>query len=204
MTWLAGMQGRDGGWASFDVDNNKSIFNYIPFADHNAMLDPSTSDITARVLESYSFYGIAGTSPGCRRAIDFLRRGARDQRLVVWPMGVNYVYGTWQVIRGLYRIGVDPSEPMIQKAADWLMSVQNADGGWGESCISYEGPKVKGQAESTPSQTAWALMGLMCAGKADSPAVSGRHQITSSTSRKIMAPGMRSSSPARAFQGYSI
>ena len=171
LKWLLGMQGKDGGWASFDVDNNKRIFNNIPFADHNAMLDPSTSDITARILEMFSFYGIDGESDICRRAQDFLREEQELDGSWYGRWGVNYVYGTWQALRGLARIGVHPRDPMVQQGVEWLMSVQNEDGGWGENCISYNNPAKKARERSTPSQTAWAVMGLISAGKADSAAV---------------------------------
>lgn len=171
MDWLLGMQGRDGGWASFDVDNNRAIFNYIPFADHNAMLDPSTSDITARILEMFSFCGVDIGDSCVRRAIEFMRNEQEPDGSWYGRWGVNYVYGTWQAIRGLTRIGVSPGDPMIHRAALWLVSVQNADGGWGESCVSYDNAKLKAQGPSTASQTAWALMGLMCAGQSDTDAV---------------------------------
>lgn len=171
LTWLAGMQGRDGGWASFDVDNNKSIFNNIPFADHNAMLDPSTSDITARVLEMLSYYTFTRESVLCRRAIDFLSKQQEPDGSWYGRWGVNYIYGTWQAIRGLRAIGVEPTNPMIRRGAQWLLSVQNEDGGWGESCMSYYDPSLKGKGESTASQTAWAIMGLISAGEGKSAAV---------------------------------
>ena len=171
LAWLMGMQGRDGGWASFDVDNNKSLFNYIPFADHNAMLDPSTSDITARILEMFSFWDVAPDAKQCRKAIDFIRKEQEPDGSWYGRWGVNYIYGTWQAIRGLVRIGIHPSDPMIQRGANWLASVQNDDGGWGESCISYTDPTRKAQEQSTPSQTAWAVMGLICAGEAGGEAV---------------------------------
>ena len=171
LDWLLGMQGRDGGWASFDVDNNRSIFNAIPFADHNAMLDPSTSDITARLLEMFAFLGVDPHAPSVRRAIEFLRREQEPDGSWYGRWGVNYVYGTWQVIRGLTRIGTATDDPMIRRAAAWLVRVQNEDGGWGESCDSYADSQLKGVGASTPSQTAWALMGLMCAGERDSEAV---------------------------------
>lgn len=172
LNWLRGMQGRDGGWASFDVDNNRSIFNAIPFADHNAMLDPSTSDITARILEMFSFVGIGQEDPCVRRAIEFLRKQQESDGSWYGRWGVNYIYGTWQAIRGLTRIGIDADDPAIRRAADWLESVQNEDGGWGESCASYDDPTLKGVGPSTASQTAWALMGLMCAGRTSSTVVS--------------------------------
>lgn len=171
MSWLLGMQGRDGGWASFDVDNNKKIFNAIPFADHNAMLDPSTSDITARILEMFSFFDVSPQAPEVRRAIEFMRAEQEPDGSWYGRWGVNYVYGTWQAIRGLTRIGISTGDPMIRRGAAWLASVQNEDGGWGESCDSYYDPGLKGQGPSTASQTAWALMGLMCAGDGDSEAV---------------------------------
>ena len=172
LNWLCGMQGKDGGWASFDVDNNRAIFNAIPFADHNAMLDPSTSDITARIIEMFSFVEVGQEDARVRRAIEFVRKEQEPDGSWYGRWGVNYIYGTWQAIRGLTRIGIDPDDPMIQRAASWLASVQNEDGGWGESCASYDDPTVKGIGPSTASQTAWALMGLMCAGEADSEAVS--------------------------------
>jgi squalene-hopene/tetraprenyl-beta-curcumene cyclase len=171
LDWLLGMQGRDGGWASFDVDNNKSIFNAIPFADHNAMLDPSTSDITARILEMLSYYAFTHDSRSVRRAIEFLSREQEADGSWYGRWGVNYIYGTWQAIRGLTSIGVGTNDPMVRRSAEWLKSVQNKDGGWGESCISYYDPSLKGRAPSTPSQTAWAVMGLICAGEARGPAV---------------------------------
>ncbi|MCE5199098.1 MAG: squalene--hopene cyclase [Armatimonadota bacterium] len=169
--WLMGMQGSDGGWASFDVDNNRRIFNYIPFADHNAMLDPSTSDITARILEMMSFHGMGTAHGSVSRAIDFLRKEQEPDGSWYGRWGVNYVYGTWQALRGLSRIGVDLHDPMIQRSTDWLLSMQNEDGGWGESCRSYYDPSCKGTGQSTPSQTAWAVMGLISAGEIESDAV---------------------------------
>jgi len=171
MNWLRGMQGRDGGWASFDVNNNRRIFNSIPFADHNAMLDPSTSDITARILEMASFFGKSRKDRFCRKAIKFLRREQAKDGSWYGRWGVNYIYGTWQAIRGLTRIGVDIHHPLIVRAAEWLLSAQNRDGGWGEDCISYWDPTRKGRGASAPSQTAWAIMGLICAGLANTQAV---------------------------------
>ncbi len=171
LDWLLGMQGRDGGWASFDVDNNRAIFNAIPFADHNAMLDPSTSDITARILEMLSFLGVDPSSPAVKRAVAFLRSEQEADGSWYGRWGVNYIYGTWQAIRGLTRIGTPTDDAAIRKAVHWLTQVQNEDGGWGENCDSYSDPSVKGFGPSTASQTAWALMGLMCGGEAGSEAV---------------------------------
>lgn len=158
------MQGRDGGWASFDVDNNRMIFTQIPFADHNAMLDPSTSDITSRTLEMLARYGYDSRDERVSRAVNFIRHDQEQDGTWFGRWGVNYIYGTWQVLKGLSCIGEDMSAPYIQKAADWLRSVQNEDGGWGESCRTYEDPSLRGQGPSTASQTAWALMGLISAG----------------------------------------
>ena len=171
LNWLVGMQGRDGGWASFDVDNNRAIFNAIPFADHNAMLDPSTSDITARILEMFSFFDVRPQAPEVRRAIGFVRAEQGSDGSWYGRWGVNYIYGTWQAIRGLTCIGIGCDDPMIRRGAQWLAGAQNEDGGWGESCDSYYDPSLKGLGPSTPSQTAWALMGLMCAGERDSESV---------------------------------
>lgn len=169
--WLLGMQSKDGGWASFDADNNKRIFNHIPFADHNAMLDPSTSDITARILEMFSFYGFNHRSRVSRRAIEFMKKEQERDGSWYGRWGVNYVYGTWQALRGLTRIGIPIDDPAIRRGTDWLLSVQNEDGGWGENCISYYNPCLKGEGPSTASQTAWAIMGLICAGESENPAV---------------------------------
>jgi squalene-hopene/tetraprenyl-beta-curcumene cyclase len=169
--WVFAMQGRDGGWASFDVDNNRMIFTQIPFADHNAMLDPSTADITGRVLEMLSHYGYTTSDSRVRRAVQFLQAEQETEGCWIGRWGVNYVYGTWQVLKGLAAIGENMNQDYCQRGAAWLQSVQNPDGGWGESCESYEDPALKGEGPSTASQTSWALMGLMAAGAGDSPAV---------------------------------
>jgi squalene-hopene/tetraprenyl-beta-curcumene cyclase len=169
--WVFAMQGVDGGWASFDVDNNRMIFTQIPFADHNAMLDPSTSDITARVLEMLSRYDYDGRDERVQRAIEFLKADQEYDGAWFGRWGVNYVYGTWQVLKGLSGVGEDMSQPYIQKAAQWLRSAQNEDGGWGESCRTYEDPSLRGQGPSTASQTAWGLMGLIAAGDVSSESV---------------------------------
>lgn len=171
LLWLLGMQGRDGGWASFDVDNNKHVLNYVPFADHNAMLDPSTSDVTARILEMLSYFAFTNRSRTVRRAIEFLKREQEPDGSWYGRWGVNYVYGTWQAIRGLTTIGVEASDPMVRRGVEWLLSTQNEDGGWGENCLSYTDPGCKGQGASTASQTAWAVMGLMSAGETRGEAV---------------------------------
>ncbi len=164
MDWLLSMQCEKGGWASFDRDNEKMVFQYIPFADHNAMLDPPTVDITGRVLEMLAAYGYTRQDVLVQRAIDFIKREQEPDGSWFGRWGVNYLYGTMQVLRGLEAIGEDTHEAYIQQAAEWIRSVQNPDGGWGETCGSYDDPATKGVGPSTPSQTAWAILGLLAAG----------------------------------------
>src|SRR5438876_9222592 len=161
--WIFSMQCRNGGWASFDKNNDRMVFQHIPFADHNAMLDPPTVDITGRILEMLAAYGYDKNHPAVKRALKFIRdeQEADGSRFGRW--GLNSIYGTMLVLRGLEAIGVDHHEPYVQQAAEWLRMVQNADGGWGETCGSYDDPNTKGVGPSTPSQTAWAIMGLLAA-----------------------------------------
>jgi squalene-hopene/tetraprenyl-beta-curcumene cyclase len=161
--WIFSMQCRNGGWASFDKDNDRMVFQYVPFADHNAMLDPATVDITGRILEMLAAYGYDCRHPAVEKAIKFLRREQEPDGSWFGRWGVNYIYGTMLVLRGLEAIGVDEHEPYVQQAAEWLRMMQNSDGGWGESCASYDDPNLKGVGPSTPSQTAWAVMGLLAA-----------------------------------------
>jgi squalene-hopene/tetraprenyl-beta-curcumene cyclase len=169
--WLLGMQNRDGGWAAFDRDINRELLTKVPFADHNAMLDPSCPDITARVLEALGHYGFAPGHPAVDRALRFLE--ATQEPDGKWPgrWGVNYLYGTWQVLAGLREVGYDMRSPVVRRAVDWLESVQQSCGGWGETCASYDDPSLAGQGTPTASQTAWALLGLIAAGESDGAAV---------------------------------
>jgi len=169
LDWVFAMQNRDGGWGSFDKDNDKILFQYVPYADHNAMLDPSSVDITARALEMCSYYSLGKSDARVAKALDYLYREQESDGSWFGRWGVNYIYGTWQVLRGLARIGEDMERERIQKAVRWLHSVQNEDGGWGETCQSYDPEHPKASGPSTASQTAWALMGLMNAGDLDSP-----------------------------------
>jgi squalene-hopene/tetraprenyl-beta-curcumene cyclase len=169
--WVLGMQGEDGGWASFDVDNRRLYLNNIPFADHGALLDPSTEDVTGRGLELLGVYGYTSDFEPAQRAIHFIRRKQRHDGPWYGRWGVNYIYGTWSVLRALASIGIDPRHDWIQRAVRWLEAQQNADGGWGEVCETYERPEVAGRGVSMPTQTAWALLGLMAAGRIDGPAV---------------------------------
>jgi squalene-hopene/tetraprenyl-beta-curcumene cyclase len=169
--WVFAMQCRDGGWASFDVDNDRMVFTQIPFADHNAMLDPPTADITGRTLEMLARYGYDASHPRLRPSIEFIKREQEPDGAWFGRWGVNYLYGTWQVLKGLAVIGEDMSQPYVQKAVKWLMDHQNGDGGWGETCLTYDDPSLRGQGPSTASQTAWALMGLISAGQVNSESV---------------------------------
>jgi squalene-hopene/tetraprenyl-beta-curcumene cyclase len=169
--WEFAMQCRNGGWGSFDRDCTKMIFENIPFADHNAMLDPPTADITARMLEMLAAYGYTRSDPRVGRAIAFVFSEQEADGCWFGRWGVNYVYGTFLALRGLTAVGIDAREPRIQRAAEWIRLVQNSDGGWGETCGSYDNPDLRGLGPSTPSQTAWALLGLLAAHDAQSESV---------------------------------
>ncbi|HEX2327196.1 MAG TPA: squalene--hopene cyclase [Candidatus Angelobacter sp.] len=169
--WIFAMQCKNGGWASFDKDNTRMVFQHIPFADHNAMLDPPTVDITGRVLEMLAAYGYTKDDRRIQKAIKFLISEQEPDGSWFGRWGVNYVYGTMLVLRGLQTIGVDNHEPYVQQGAEWLRMVQNADGGWGETCGSYDDSTTRGIGPSTPSQTAWAIMGLLAAGDTRSESV---------------------------------
>jgi squalene-hopene/tetraprenyl-beta-curcumene cyclase len=171
LDWMMAMQNPDGGWASFDRGNDKRWLTAIPFADHNAMIDPSTADITGRVLESLERQGmIERHRQEVRRAVTFLKREQELDGAWFGRWGVNYIYGTWQALVGLRRAGEPISAPCVRRGAAWLESKQRPDGGWGESIASYDDATSRGHGESTPSQTAWALMGLRAAGRGDAPA----------------------------------
>jgi squalene-hopene/tetraprenyl-beta-curcumene cyclase len=163
--WLLAMQNPDGGWAAFDRGITREILTKVPFADHNAMLDPSCPDITARVLEALGLYGYRPGNALVDRALAFLHKTQDREGCWLGRWGVNYIYGTWQVLVGLRSIGYDMSQPMVRRAVAWLKRVQQAGGGWGETCRSYDDPSLKGQGTPTASQTAWALLGLLAAGE---------------------------------------
>ena len=167
--WLLGMQSADGGWAAFDVDNNWAVLNKIPFADHNAMLDPTCPDITGRVLEALCRCGIPRDHEAIRRGVRYLLRHQKSDGSWYGRWGVDYVYGTFLALRGLRAAGAD-ALPAVEKAAHWIRSVQNDDGGWGESCAGYEKHRFVA-APSSASQTAWALLGLEAAGDKSSAAL---------------------------------
>jgi squalene-hopene/tetraprenyl-beta-curcumene cyclase len=158
--WLLSFQNRDGGWAAFDKDVQNPLLENVPFADHNAILDPSCCDVTARVLEILGNLGFRQRHPAIRHSTRFLKEKQEPDGAWYGRWGVNYIYGTSQVLRGLRAIGMDMSEPWIERGRDWLEVRQNEDGGWGETVASYYDPSLRGQGASTPSQSAWALLGL--------------------------------------------
>jgi squalene-hopene/tetraprenyl-beta-curcumene cyclase len=160
LKWMMTFQCKDGGWGAFDKDCTKNILEKVPFADHNAMLDPECADITARILELLGYEQWPIDHPQVQKALQFIRAHQEEDGSWYGRWGVNYIYGTWQVLRGLRAFNIDMSQPWIQKGRLWLKSVQHDDGGWGERCNTYEDPVFKGQGPSTASQTAWAVMGL--------------------------------------------
>jgi squalene-hopene/tetraprenyl-beta-curcumene cyclase len=168
--WLLSMQNRDGGWAAFDRDNNKGFLCNIPFADHNAMLDPSTADVTARVLECLGRFGWSANHPAIQRAVQFLLKDQCEDGSWFGRWGVNYVYGTSGVLRSLETVSLTAKE-YCQRAVRWLRSVQKPDGSFGESLRSYTEPQTKGEGPSTASQTAWGLIGLLAGSEASDPAI---------------------------------
>jgi squalene-hopene/tetraprenyl-beta-curcumene cyclase len=171
--WVVGMQGTNGGWGAFDVDNSHQYLNNIPFADHGALLDPPTEDVAARCVSMLAQLGeTPQSSPALARGVDYLRRTQTPDGSWYGRWGLNYIYGTWSVLCALHAAGLDHDAPEIRKAVGWLVSIQNADGGWGEDGASYR-LDYRGHepAPSTASQTAWALLGLMAAGEVDHPAV---------------------------------
>jgi squalene-hopene/tetraprenyl-beta-curcumene cyclase len=171
LKWMMTFQCRDGGWAAFDKDCTKGVLEKVPFADHNAMLDPECADITARILELLGYEGYSVTHPQVERAIRYIRDQQEDDGSWYGRWGVNYIYGTWQVLRGLRAMNLDMNQPWLLKARSWLESVQHADGGWGERCNTYDDPVFKGQGPSTASQTAWAVMGLCAFGDPNLPSL---------------------------------
>jgi squalene-hopene/tetraprenyl-beta-curcumene cyclase len=160
LKWMLTFQCRDGGWAAFDRDCTKGVLEKVPFADHNAMLDPECADITARILELLGYEGYSVQHPQVQKALRYVQEHQEEDGSWYGRWGVNYIYGTWQVLRGLRALELDMNQPWLLKARDWLESVQHEDGGWGERCNTYDDPVFKGQGPSTASQTAWAVMGL--------------------------------------------
>jgi squalene-hopene/tetraprenyl-beta-curcumene cyclase len=171
--WVLGLQSKNGGWAAFDADNTYSYLNNIPFSDHGALLDPPTEDVTARCLSMLAQLPPSGESKrAIADGIDYLRRTQLPDGSWYGRWGLNYIYGTWSSLCALNAVGLDGNSAIVRKAADWLLQIQNEDGGWGEDGASYK-LDYRGyeKAPSTASQTAWALLGLMAAGEADHPQV---------------------------------
>ena len=172
--WMISMQNKDGGWGAFDRDNDRTFLNQIPFADHNAMLDPSSPDVTARAVECLGHFGWRLSSTRMRRAVDYLLKEQLPSGAWYGRWGVNYVYGTSGVLRALAAVDAAAypnAEAAMKRAVDWLRSVQQDDGGFGESIGSYDDPNLMGQGETTASQTAWGLLGLLTVLPTDDPAV---------------------------------
>jgi squalene-hopene/tetraprenyl-beta-curcumene cyclase len=171
LEWLLSMQNNDGGWAAFETKVDKTLVNHIPFNDLDNMLDPSTADVTGHILETLGHMGFTREFKPVARGIKFIKRLQEKDGSWWGRWGVNYIYGTHGVLCGLAQVGEDMTQPYIRKAVEWLYSVQQADGAWGEDCESYRHRELAGKGEATPSQTAWALMALIAAGEANDPRV---------------------------------
>ncbi len=169
--WILAMQNDDGGWGAFDRNNNRESLCHVPFADHNAMIDPSTPDMTGRVLEALGKLGRRLGDPAVDRAVAYVRRSQLADGSWFGRWGVNYIYGTWQAITGMTAVGVPSDDPAVGAGVNWLLTHQQECGGWGESPDSYEYPHLRGQGAVTASQTAWAVMGLIAASHQRHPAV---------------------------------
>ena len=186
--WIIGMQSRgggkfDGGWGAFEPENTHLHLNHIPFADHGALLDPPTADVTARCVSFLAQLGMSADDPVMARAMAYLRREQEPEGSWFGRWGTNYIYGTWSVLCAFNAAGVPGSDPAVRRAVDWLVSVQREDGGWGEDEESYAAAPHGRYKESLPSQTAWAVLGLMAAGEAEHPAVARGIAFLSATQR---------------------
>jgi squalene-hopene/tetraprenyl-beta-curcumene cyclase len=171
VAWTAAMQNADGGWGAFDRDNNCEFLCKVPFADHNAMIDPSSPDLAGRVLEALGRVGIGPGNPAVDRGLAYVRRTQEPDGSWYGRWGVNYIYGTWQVLEGLRAVGVPADDPAVLRGAAWLEDHQQAEGGWGETPESYADRSLAGSGPATASQTAWAIAGLVAAGRGRSAAV---------------------------------
>jgi squalene-hopene/tetraprenyl-beta-curcumene cyclase len=169
--WVLGMQSNSGGWAAFDVDNEYRILEHMPFADHGALLDPPTADVTARCVGMLAQLGLRGDHPQMGRAIAFLKRLQEADGSWYGRWGTNYIYGTWSVLCALNAAGEDMQAAYVRRAVDWLKSRQLPGGGWGEDCASYWAERKHEVKATTPSQTAWALLALIASGEVNSRAV---------------------------------
>jgi squalene-hopene/tetraprenyl-beta-curcumene cyclase len=173
ITWLIGMQSKDGGWGAFDADNTATLVTRLPFCDFGEVIDPPSADVTAHTVQALAAVGLAG-SRAARRGVIWMLRNQEPDGSWFGRWGANYIYGTGAVVPALIAAGVRPEKPAIRRAVSWLISHQNADGGWGEDLRSYEDPGWAGRGESTASQTAWALLALLAAGGADAQQAADR------------------------------
>jgi squalene-hopene/tetraprenyl-beta-curcumene cyclase len=172
LDWLVGMQSSNGGFASFDADNTCYYLNEIPFADHGALLDPPTSDVTARVVTALARVGRPQDKEALDRAIVYLRDEQEPAGSWFGRWGTNYIYGTWSVLAAFAQAGISADDDAVRRAVNWLIALQNADGGWGESNDTYAHSQLAaGKSPSTPYQSAWALLALLAAGEAGSHVV---------------------------------
>lgn len=170
--WVLGLQSKNGGWGAFDADNDYYYLNHIPFADHGALLDPPSADVSARCLGMLAQLGYKTDHPQVAKGLDYLRREQEPEGCWFGRWGTNYIYGTWSVLCALNALGLDSKDQMVRRAIEWLISKQRSDGGWGEDGATYWADKPKGEGQaSTPAQTAWAVLGLMAVGEVDHPAV---------------------------------
>ncbi|HSP54586.1 MAG TPA: prenyltransferase/squalene oxidase repeat-containing protein, partial [Dehalococcoidia bacterium] len=160
--WLLGMQSSNGGWGAFDKDNTRALVNEIPFCDFGEVIDPPSADVTAHVLEALSLLG-EGRSDAVRRGLRYLRREQRPDGSWFGRWGVNHIYGTGGALSAMQAAGLNMSRPRVRRAIRWLVERQNADGGWGEGCATYDDASQAGRGPSTASQTAWGLLGLLSA-----------------------------------------
>ncbi|MEI8395874.1 MAG: squalene--hopene cyclase [Rhodospirillaceae bacterium] len=163
--WVIGMQSKNGGWGAYDADNTHDYLNHIPFADHGALLDPPTADVSARCVGFLAQLGYGMDHPAVKMGVDYLLKEQEPDGSWFGRWGTNYVYGTWSVLCALNAVGMDHEHPAIRKAVNWILVRQAADGGWGEDCATYWDERRTEVKGSTPSQTAWALLGLMAAGE---------------------------------------
>ncbi len=169
--WIVGMQSTNGGWGAFDIDNDLDALNHIPFADHGALLDPPTADVSARCVSFLCELGFPEDRPVIERGLAYLRREQEPEGCWFGRWGTNYIYGTWSTLCAFNIAGVPHDDPAVERAVAWLESVQREDGGWGEDCASYEGATPGEYDKSLPTQTAWAILGLMAVGRRETPAV---------------------------------
>jgi squalene-hopene/tetraprenyl-beta-curcumene cyclase len=162
--WVEGMQSSNGGWGAFDADNCRAVVRDLPFCDFGEVIDPPSADVTAHAVEMLAVLGL-GNSSSARRGLDWLLSEQEPDGSWFGRWGVNHVYGTGAAVPALVAAGIEPDAPVIRRAVAWLEDHQNADGGWGEDCLSYDDPAWVGRGTSTASQTAWALLALHAAGE---------------------------------------